>query len=337
MTAMGNGGGTPGSAVGIGAGAGTGAGGGGNGGAGGGGRVGAYGKIPGQPDFFRAGAGEFCQGGLDRWFETAIEMVRSDGGRIPDVPTAFLLSSPELGQSFIGAFAPSTDAVGRSFPLVVFVGVASGDLATRLPAVPVLFKPFIDDAALLVALPPRAADEVVARLEAIGAAGVALDPQRSMLSALGSDPAQPLVAALGGSGRALAYALRTFVAACDQAAKAGPTAGGGVITVDAPAPSPIARQFWLELAMRRLRWRDAVPSLLWSEAPAGRLLITLGPPSPSALSYLANPRHRAQRFWPLRTEVAAALDQAMNALTPDQRRRVDDPRASLGDLLTTFA
>jgi type VI secretion system protein ImpM len=300
------------------------------------GRVGAYGKVPGQPDFLRVGAGEFCQAGLDRWFETAVETVRQDGGRLPEVPTAFLLSPPESGRAFVGAFAPSTDAVGRSFPLVVFIDVETADLATRLPAVPLLFKSFLDDAALLVALPPPSAEGVAARLETI-AVGGPLDPQRSMLSALGSDPIGPLLTALGGSAGALGYALRTFASACDLAVKAGPGATTGVITVDAPAPTPMVRQFWLELAARRLHWRDAVPSLLWAEAPNSRLLITLGAPSPAGLSYLANPRHRAQRFWPLRTEVSSAIDQAMNALAPEQRRHVEDPRASLGDLLAAFA
>ena len=125
--------------------------------------------------------------------------------------------------------------------------------------------------------------------------------------------------------------------ACDQAAKAGPGGRGGVITVDAPAPDAAARALWLEIARRRLRWHDAAPSLLWTEAPSGRLLVTLGQPTPSALSYLANPRHRAPRFWPLRTDVASAVDQAMKSLLPEQRRLVENPRVSLGELASSFS
>ena len=52
-------------------------------------------------------------------------------------------------------------------------------------------------------------------------------------------------------------------------------------------------------------WRDATPSLLWTDGPGGRLVITLGHPTPGALSYLCNPRHRASKFWPLGTTVLA--------------------------------
>jgi hypothetical protein len=153
---------------------------------------------------------------------------------------------------------------------------------------------------------------------------------------LGNESAQPLVSALGGTPAALGYALRTFALACDQAAKTGPGGRGGAITVDAPAPDAAARAMWLEIARRRLRWRDAAPSLLWTEAPTGRLIVTLGQPTPAALSYLANPRHRAPRFWPLRTDVASAVDQALKALLPEQRRLVENPRASLGELVAAF-
>jgi type VI secretion system protein ImpM len=298
--------------------------------------VGVYGKVPGQADFLRGNAGDFSQAGLDRWFEGAMETMRTDGGRLPDAPTAFLLAPAESRRAFVGVFAPSTDAVGRTFPLIVFTDVATESAAQRLAAVPFAYRPFLEDAALLVMLPPASGAEVVDRVQALGGGRPELEPNRSFMPPLGAETAQALVTALGGSPRALGYALRTFVAACDQALKTGPGATTGVITVDAPIPTPGCRQMWLELASRRLHWRDAIPSLLWTEGVGGRLLLTLGAPSAVALSYLCNPRHRAHRFWPLRTEVGAAIDQAMNALTPEQRRRVEDPHTSLGDLLAAF-
>jgi hypothetical protein len=66
------------------------------------------------------------------------------------------------------------------------------------------------------------------------------------------------------------------------------------------------------------------------------LLITLGPPSPQALAFLANAQHRSSRFWPLRTTVASAVDQAWAALTEPQRATVEDPSASFGDLAAAF-
>ena len=85
---------------------------------------------------------------------------------------------------------------------------------------------------------------------------------RAAVTALGHESAQTLAGAMGGARASLGYALRTFAMACDQAAKTGPAGQGGVITVDAPAPSAAARTLWLELARRRLKWRDNSPSLI---------------------------------------------------------------------------
>ncbi len=59
-------------------------------------------------------------------------------------------------------------------------------------------------------------------------------------------------------------------------------------------------------------------------------------PAPAALAYLANPRHRAPRVWPLRTEVGAAIEAALKALNPEQRRLVENPGSTLAELLTAF-
>jgi type VI secretion system protein ImpM len=299
--------------------------------------IGIYGKVASQPDFLRGNAGEFSQAGFDRWFQEAVETLRSEGTTLPDAPTGFLLSPPGSSVAFVGAFAPSTDAAGRSFPLVVFAPIEAAVLPDAFPLAPVHYASFVTAAGGLIgagnALPGplliSEAQELRPTLPHVAEGG-------SIAALLGNQSAQPLVGALGGSPAGLGYALRTFSLACDQAAKAGPAGRGGVITVDAPAPDAITRVLWLEIARRRLRWRDAAPSLLWTEAPSGRLLITLGQPTASALSYLANPRHRAPRFWPLHTDVSSAVDQAMKALQPEQRRLVENPRASLGELVSSF-
>src|SRR4029078_8778196 len=106
------------------------------------------------------------------------------------------------------------------------------------------------------------------------------------------------------------------------------------ITVDAPAPSDASLRFWRELMTRRLE--PVRPSLLWTAGVEGRLLAALGAPPAAFLSYLANPQHRASRFWPLRTEVAAAIDSTTKALTPHQRRLIDNDQSSLAALLAAF-
>lgn len=296
--------------------------------------IGLYGKIGSQPDFFRANAGEFSQAGLDRFFQDAMEALRGEGTAVPESPTAFALGPAGAPQSFVGSFARSSDSAGRAFPLVVFASVPTGDLIDDLPGVLATQELFIQAAGGLS----------TAEANGLSAQDV-LDQLRTLSLGVGGADANgwargtaaPLLAAVNGSAAALGYALRTVASACDQAVKAGINGRSTPITVDAPAPTATIRAWWIELVRRRLKWRDACPALMWTEGPAGRLLITLGHPSPSAISYLCNPRHRATRFWPLRTTVTAAIDTAMNSLTPEQRQRVETPGTSLADLMASFS
>jgi len=301
-----------------------------------GGLVGLYGKVRTQPDFLRANAGEFSQAGLDQWFQEAMEALRGEGTQVPETPTSFLLATAKLPLAFVGGFAPSGDAAGRSFPLVVFRSLAVRDLVDSFPGVTSAYAPFVGDAGMLAFMGgDLGGPDLVARMQALATGRGAEGPRPE--APMAEEPAQALLDAVG-SPAGLGYALRTFTAACDQAQKTGPAGRSGVVvTVDAPAPNAAVRGFWLEIARRRLRWRDAVPSMIWTDGPAGRLLITLGYATSGALCLLANPGHRASRFWPLRTQVSTAVDSAMNALTPEQRRRVENPRATLGELATAFS
>ncbi len=299
--------------------------------------IGVYGKVSTQPDFLRGNAGEFSQAGFDRWFQDAVESLRTEGTSLPEAPTGFLLAPAGAPVAFVGAFAPSTDAAGRSFPLVIFTQLDARGLPDGFPRATSQYASFVSAAGgLLAAGTGLPGALLVSEAQELGPTLPPADDGGSISPLLAGEPAQQLVSMLGGSSAALGYALRTFTLACDQASKAGPGGRGGVITVDAPAPDAGARAMWLEIARRRLRWRDAAPSLLWTETPGGRLLITLGQPTPAALSYLANPRHRAPRFWPLRTDVSSAIDQAMKSLLPEQRRLVENPRVSLSELVSSF-
>jgi len=282
-----------------------------------------------------ANAGEFSQAGLDQWFQEAVEGLRGEGTQVPETPTSFLLVTAKLPLAFVGGFAPSADAASRSFPLVVFRSVAVRDLVDTFPGATSAYAPFVGDAGMLAFMGGElAGPDLVARMQALAAGRGAEGPRPE--APMADEPAQALLDAVG-SPAGLGYALRTFTSACDQAQKTGPGGRSGVVvTVDAPAPNAAVRAFWLEIARSRLRWRDAVPSLVWTDGPAGRLLITLGYATPGALCLLANPSHRGSRFWPVRTHVSTAVDTAMNALTPEQRRRVENPRATLGELATAF-
>ena len=298
--------------------------------------IGLYGKVASQPDFLRANAGEFSQCGLDRLLQDAMEALRGEGASLPEPPTPFLFA-PAGPTSFVGTFAPSKDSAGRSFPLAIFATVSAARLVDDPSAVLAAHTPFLQAAGALTFIAGDggiSGPELVARVSALAPppATVSTGAAPAWLDL----PAAGLHAAFDGSPAALGYALRTLCSACDQAVKTGGAGRASAITVDAPAPSATIREWWIELVRRRLKWRDTTPSLMWTEGPGGRLLITLGHPAPGAFSYLCNPRHRAAKFWPLSTTVVAAIDSAMGSLSPDQRRRVQSPNCPLGELLASF-
>jgi type VI secretion system ImpM family protein len=305
-----------------------------------GGAVGLYGKVVSQPDFLRAGAGAFCQAGLDRWLQEGVEALRAERTALPPSPIAFLLAPAGAPTAFLGVLATSSDAAGRSFPLSFFTEISTATARETLPSLPAAYAPFVANASALFS---DAADldgaEIARRAQAI-AVGT---PTVAAPHAWKNEPVRTLTTTFGGSLPGVAYALRTLVSACERSGQstATTTAAGGV-TVDAPTSGFATSALWLDIARHRLGWDDAVPSFFWTEGsggPAGangRLLMTLGPPSPTALAYLANPGHRSTRLWPLSTTVASAADQAFAALTPEQRRTIEDPAALLGDLASAF-
>src|SRR5262245_59292157 len=111
---------------------------------------GLYGKIPGQADFFRVGAGDFSRAGLDGWFQQSLEGLHAEGRRLPDEPTFFLLCEAQTGAAFLGAFVPSEDAVGRTFPLAVFRALDASGLSATFPCVPETHAIFLEAAADLL-------------------------------------------------------------------------------------------------------------------------------------------------------------------------------------------
>jgi type VI secretion system protein ImpM len=298
--------------------------------------IGLYGKVGSQPDFLRANAGEFSQCGLDRLLQDAMEALRGERAELPEPPTAFLFS-PAGPLAFVGTFAPSKDSAGRSFPLAVFSKIATARLVDDPASVLAAHTPFLQAAGALAFTGGDgvlSGPDLLARAHALPVPPLSVDGAAS--PAWLDQPATGLHAAFENSATALGYALRTISSACDQAVKGGGSGRANAITVDAPAPSTPIREWWIELVRRRLKWRDTTPSLMWTDGPGGRLLITLGHPTPGAFSYLCNPRHRAAKFWPLGTTVLAAIDNAVNSLTPDQRRRVQSPNCPLGELLASF-
>ena len=63
------------------------------------------------------------------------------------------------------------------------------------------------------------------------------------------------------------------------------------------------------------------------------MLIALGRPSSSLLTFLTRPESTSNRLWPLATSVAAARQAAGRDLSPEVKRRVTSPDSSLLDVV----
>lgn len=298
--------------------------------------VGLLGKAPCHGDFLRLNAADALGQAFHRWLEDGMTHVRQGGGSLP-APVYFHFAPRGAGRALWGALAPSTDAVGRAFPLAVFAHAPASE-AAAWPGLPLVARPFLEAAAAVL----REAGGL--RTDALGARVQALQlPAAAELAQAGAAVQRLLAGAapealLGAvadpqSGEGPFYAVRTALAAV-EAARAQP---GQAPVLDCPVPLELGPTAWLELLRRRGVGRDGAPSFFWCEQPAPRLLVALGEPPPSVLGFLTRPEHASPRLWPLRTRQAAALAASRAALAPAHRTALERPPATLAALLDTLA
>lgn len=295
--------------------------------------VGLYGKIAAERDYVRINAGDFQHAGMDRWFQEGVEFLHAEHTLLRDDPVNFLLTGLG-GETFVGAFRPGEDAVGRSFPLVISVRLEARTLVDALPLLPTIFGPFFE-AASTVAEAARGltAQDLAAQVDwlkqTLGHSADSL-PLDALLA--GSSFFE-LRVAIGGLEEGAAYALSTLATACEQAVSKPAETAKQTVTLDCPTPTEGMRAFWLELIRRRLGSTATTPSLMWT---ANRLLVALGPAPASMLAFLANPEHKSSRYWPLRTNNVAANEKAVQSLSPAQAQLLAGGDVSLAAVLAGF-
>jgi type VI secretion system protein ImpM len=302
--------------------------------------VALLGKAPCQGDFIRWNAGDAVSQQFHRWLEEGHEAVRRANVLLPAEPIHFVFTAAGARQALVGVMAPSSDKVGRIFPLAAYLVADTPALAGHanvlLPGSHEAFfagaRQLLSDAATLPA------DDLNKRLEALSAqtagdAGSAeayrrkaqLAPASSLVRQFTTDGAVPGVQY---------YAFRTFMTACSAEKGKEPSKPG--VTLDCPFPAETGPFPWVELARRVLQWRTTTPALFWHHGPSPRLLLSLGPPGSSVLLHLAKPDHSSMKLWPLRTRQPNAIETAKQALSPAQRRALEDESATAEALISAF-
>ncbi len=106
--------------------------------------VGLYGKHPSADDFLRQSAGSAIVRALDEWLSNALaaaaRLIPGWEDVYPEAaPVSFLFTAPDPKASalLLGTLAPSTDRIGRQYPLILFAELEHELLARDFAWAPV--------------------------------------------------------------------------------------------------------------------------------------------------------------------------------------------------------
>jgi type VI secretion system protein ImpM len=302
--------------------------------------IGLLGKAPRHAEFVRHNAASPLARYLFRWMEEGTGRLHGARSALPTAAASFVFTAPGESSVLVGVLAPSTDSLGRAFPLAVFQEVPAVTVVARYALLPEMFQPFLRASAELLreaaSLDVPQLQERAAKLPAArpGDLRVAERLREALLSEKRcAELLQHVNGDLPPEGRY--YALHTFLTACTG--ERHREQGLASVTLDCPFPSHMGPVAWLELASRLLRWSSLPPTFFWSDGEQPRLLLCLGAAPPTLLLHLAQPARTSTQLWPLRTERPAAMAQAKQAMSPTQRRVIDSPSSTLEQLLRALA
>jgi len=301
------------------------------------GQVGLLGKAPARADFIRLNAPSGVVHHFHRWLEEGCSALQGPLRTFPAEPLRFCFTAAGEKVALCGVAVASTDQVGRQFPLTVFCQLEAAQVALAFPALPeALSELFEAGKALLADAAALAAPAIAERLAALPA------PTAEQLEAARAGVSGKL-AALTVAGAAkvvgegppgtLHHALRTFVSGCAREKGREPQKANTVL--DCPLSDELPEVAWLELSRRVLQWKGALPSFF--AQGKGRMLLSLGPPPPSVVGFLANPAATGTRLWPLKAADPRAITASVQALTAPQKAALDAPETTLEALFQLLA
>jgi type VI secretion system protein ImpM len=302
--------------------------------------IGMLGKAPRHAEFVRHNAASPLARYLFRWMEESTGRLHGARSALPTAPVSFVFTAPGESSVLVGVLAPSSDSVGRAFPLALFQELPAPEVAGRYALLPETFQPFFRASEALAreaaSLDVPQLQERAAKLPTVrpGDIRVAERLREALLSEKRcTELLQHVIGDRPADGRY--YALHTFLTACSGERHREQDMAG--VMLDCPYPSHMGPITWLELATRLLRWSAQPPSFFWSDGPQPRLLLCLGAAPPTLLLHLAQPSRTGTNVWPLRTDKPAAMEQAKQALSASQRQVIDSSHSTLEQLLRALA
>lgn len=295
--------------------------------------VGFFGKIPTQPDFVRSDPYAAIVTPFVQWVQSSVDRLKQAFDDAPAAPVRFIFSDGTNPDLVAGIILPSHDAVGRKFPLVIYVVLRDGAYQGPFSALPVVCHIFIDRAEQLAQhLTYASLDSFRQQLALLPEPsfsewGHALQICERTLQTVGMAEFQSRV--FGDSSHAL-YAYQTILEAA-RLVESGPPEKAHTV-FDCPMEIDVDLFAWLELTRRALRWRNTAISFCWIEEPSPRLLVALGPLPVGVLSWLKHPEQKSDVLWPLITKRTDAIERARSSIASFMAPAVDAGQGTLGDL-----
>jgi type VI secretion system protein ImpM len=271
----------------------------------------AIGKIPGHPEFLRTP--DPVGASLDSWVDAGWQSAHATHG--PDWTPAFGAGSlygfvwnpgTRTEDVACGVIAPSTDSLGRVYPLLVACPVQFSLMAARWQVAPIAAEELLHQAYALVA---DAGDELLsredveARLSSIRAPGSAecdaADADYANWSACTSieEAWAPLFAENGGMSAAGA-SLDALADALAPVVRKERPATSVLLRLPLAAGGSATAALWLDVVRRIGRWKQTVPSMFWA-AEGDTMLLAIAPARPTTLAELWCPDPREEGVFDL--------------------------------------
>lgn len=302
--------------------------------------VGIYGKIPAQGDFVRINASDPAAQALDVWVQESLEALQRAGAELPPEPVYFFhQGAAPAGPSLVGVMMRSHDRVGRVYPVVVFARVDAAVLAASVALVPTAWSLFLQDAARLSYDLERGDAALLAararslRVPSPGDLQQAMGVGAQVLQRTAAGEVLQRLFVDASTGRHY-YAVKTCLDACDTTRSRPPRAP---IVLDCPMVSDVDQFTWIELCRRRLLGAPVLPTFVWVEGAAPRLLLSLGPATGAVLRFLVRPDDPSTQRWPLLTARPDAIELARQGMTAHHRQAVESGGAPIEALLSVLA
>ncbi len=271
---------------------------------------GGFGKIPGKADFVRVGESDGQTRQFESWLDDSCLRLRESALELPDAAVRFIVHGAGESTAMVGILRRSRDSVGRSFPFSVFTSLDWRAVQHRWSALPVAMWPTLEASDQLIADAAHLDVEAVRRrVQTLWTPGSEdLEEADAVCrKVLEQTPWLEVVQRVLGPTTAIehaSYAFRTL-----RAALARPQGA-----FECPIDVDVDLFFWLEL-VRRLARSDSM-TLVWTEEPTPRLIVSVGQPIHVLLVALATVGKEHSQIWPLRTQRPAALEAAHKAYGP---------------------